>query len=79
MAAYDLRQASDSLTRLICMSDSVDEELSGIEIIKNGKYLVCPSSEGSLIIFKREELEHYTDRMQGHPGSVESIVHLFVM
>lgn len=44
VAAYDLRQASDSAARLLCLSDSIDEELNGIEIIKNGSYLACPSS-----------------------------------
>ena len=44
VAGYDLRQTSDSLAKLIMLSDSVDEELSGIEMVKNGRYLVCPSS-----------------------------------
>jgi hypothetical protein len=37
-------------------------------------YVVCPSSEGSLIVFKRQSLEHYVDRIQGQPGSVDAIV-----
>lgn len=43
-------------------------------MIKNGSYLVCPSSEGSVIVFKRASLEHHVDRIQGQPGSVDSIV-----
>lgn len=44
IAAYDIRQVSDTGTKLLCMSDSVDEELAGLEIIKQGKCLACPSS-----------------------------------
>ena len=43
------------MSKLLCMSDSIDEELSGIEMMKNGKYLICPTSEGSLVIYKKEE------------------------
>lgn len=66
--------ASDSISKVICLSDSIDEELFAIEMVKNGKYIVCPSSEGSLIIYRREELEHHVDRIQGLPGSVDAMI-----
>lgn len=44
VAAYDLRQGAESSSKLVCLSDSVDEELAGLELVKNGRYLACPSS-----------------------------------
>lgn len=41
--------------------------------MKQGKYLACPSSENSVLIFKREDVSHFIDRIQGQPGSVEAI------
>lgn len=35
---------------------------------------MCPTGEGSVIIFKREHLEHHVDRIQGQPGSVDAII-----
>lgn len=74
VAAYDIRQTSDTASKILCLSDSIDEELNGIELVKNGRYVVAPSSEGCIYIFKRESMEHHIDKIQGQPGSVDAIV-----
>lgn len=74
MAVYDLKQGNDSPHKLYSISDSADEELHGIISMKDGKYLACPSSENSVLVFKREDVSHFIDRIQGQPGSVEAIV-----
>ncbi len=42
--------------------------------MKNGKYLICPSSENSILVFKRDSIDHFVDRITGQPGSVEAAV-----
>ena len=42
--------------------------------MKNGKYLICPSSEQSVLIYRRDSIQVYVDRIVEQPGSVESIV-----
>ena len=62
------------MSKLLCLSDSIDEELSGIQMMKNGKYLICPTSEGSIVIYKKDEPEMLVDRIQCPPGAIDSIV-----
>lgn len=78
VAVYDLKQGNDSPHKLYSISDSADEELHGIISMKQGKYLACPSSENSVLIFKREDVSHFIDRIQGQPGSVEAIVMFYL-
>ena len=42
--------------------------------MKNGKYLICPSSEQSVLVYRRDSIDTYVDRILEQPGSVESIV-----
>lgn len=71
---YDIRQGFDSPHKLYARTDSADEELHGLEVMKNGKYLLCPSSEHSVLVYQRDNLINFVDRIQQQPGSVESIV-----
>ena len=48
--------------------------MSSIEIVKNGKYLACPTSEGSIVLYKKYEPESYIDRIQGLPGALDCMV-----
>jgi hypothetical protein len=56
VAIYDLKQGNDSPNKLYAISDSADEELNNVIPMKNGKYLVCPSSENSVLVFKRDNI-----------------------
>jgi hypothetical protein len=42
--------------------------------MKDGKYIVCPSSESSIVVFKRDNIINYCDRIQGLPGSVDCVL-----
>jgi hypothetical protein len=42
--------------------------------MKNGKYFICPSSESSVVIYKRDNITNYCDRIQGIPGSVDCVL-----
>ena len=42
--------------------------------MRNGKYIMCPSGESSVVIYKRENIETYCDRIQGIPGSVDCLL-----
>jgi WD40 repeat protein len=44
--------------------------------MRDGKYIICPSSESSVVIFKRDNIETYCDRIQGIPGSVDCLLKL---
>jgi WD40 repeat protein len=70
VAVYDLKQGNDSANKLYAISDSADEELNNVFPMKNGRYLICPSSENSVLVFKRDSIEHFVDRITGQPGSV---------
>ena len=74
LAVYDLKQGNDSSDKLLARTDSADEELHGLVMLKDGKYIACPSTEGSVLVYKRECLETYVDRIKGQAGSVEAIV-----
>lgn len=78
VAVFDIRQPSDSNHKLLCMSDSIDEEIHGIEIVKDGKYVVCSTGEGCVMVYKREQMQHHLERIQGQPGSVDAIVPTFL-
>ena len=44
--------------------------------MREGKYLLAPSSESSVLVFKRDNLGHFVDKIQGLPGSVDAVVGL---
>lgn len=76
IAIYDIRQGFDSPHKLYAKSDSVDEELHGIQAMKHGKYLICPSSEHSVLIYRRDSIQTFIDRVVEQPGAVEAVVPL---
>jgi WD repeat-containing protein 55 len=78
IAIHDIRQGFDSPHKLYAKSDSVDEELHGLESMKHGKFLICASSEQSVLIYRRDNIQTYIDRIVEQPGSVESIV-IFIL
>ena len=38
--------------------------------MKNGKYLICPSSEQSVLVYRRDNIDNFIDRIVEQPGSV---------
>ncbi|KAJ1467689.1 hypothetical protein T484DRAFT_1645278, partial [Baffinella frigidus] len=60
--------------KLIAMSDQLDDEFLSLQILKRGKKVVCGSQSGVLSIFSWGHWGDVSDRMPGHPQSVESMV-----
>eukprot|EP00826_Nyctotherus_ovalis_P055401 TRINITY_DN7351_c0_g1_i1.p1 TRINITY_DN7351_c0_g1~~TRINITY_DN7351_c0_g1_i1.p1 ORF type:complete len:325 (+),score=65.45 TRINITY_DN7351_c0_g1_i1:212-1186(+) len=70
LAAYDLRKIGGELQDI---SNSFEEDLLSLAVLKGGKKVVVGSQEGSLHLFSRELLQVADDRIKGHPGPVETI------
>jgi len=58
------------------VSDYMEEELLSLEMCKGGSKVVCGTQEGVLCVFKWGEWADASDRVPGHPNSVETIVKL---
>ena len=48
--------------------------MNGLIFMHEQKYLLAPTSEGSVLVYKTENIDSFIDRIQGHPGSVDAIV-----
>ena len=42
--------------------------------MKGGKYVLCPSSEKSIVVYRRDNIVSCIDRIVEQPGAVETIV-----
>eukprot|EP00299_Pterocystis_sp_00344_P013893 c6851_g1_i1.p1 GENE.c6851_g1_i1~~c6851_g1_i1.p1 ORF type:complete len:364 (-),score=74.01 c6851_g1_i1:22-1113(-) len=71
LSVFDLRKGI-----LEAMSDNIDDELLSIALVKGGQKVVCGSQGGVLNIFSYGDWGDVSDRMPGHPQSVDSIVAL---
>lgn len=54
----------------------MEEELLGLEIIENGRFVACNSSEGVILLFKWDWFGNCKDRIQGHPNSIDAMIKL---
>jgi len=69
LGVYDIRKgALDSL------SDTQDDELLSLAIIKNGNKVVCGTQDGVLALFSWEQWADISDRFPGHPKSIDTMV-----
>ena len=71
LTAYDLRQTKGGIQD---HSNSFEEDLLSLAVLKHGSKVVVGSQEGSLHIFSRGLLQVSDDRLKGHPLSVDTIV-----
>ena len=44
--------------------------------MKNGKYLVCPTSEGSLVFYDKKQPTRLVDKIPYTQGSINAIVNV---
>jgi hypothetical protein len=58
------------------MSDHMDDELLSLCAVKGNRKVICGTSAGVLDIFNWGWWGDMTDRMVGHPCSVDNIVHI---
>ena len=52
----------------------MESDLLGVQIIKNGKFVACNSSEGAILIFKWDWFGNCKDRMLGHPNVIDAMI-----
>lgn len=52
----------------------MEEELTDLCLVKNGKFVCTSTSEGNLLLFKWDYFGDFKDRIIGHPNSIDSIV-----
>jgi len=71
LSAVDLRNG-----RVIGRSDQLEEELLCGAVMKDGKKLVCGTTEGTLAIYSWGMWDDMNDRFPGHPGSINCLLPL---
>ena len=71
LGVYDIRKMNK--LKLYALSDCIEDELLSISIIKDGKKVICGTSEGPLVIFQWDWFGDFKDRLIGHPSSIFSI------
>lgn len=59
---------------LYAMSDNFEEDLTQVQIMKNGRKVVVSSSEGICNIFTWDLFGDCNDRLLGHPNSIDTMV-----
>jgi len=82
LSVYDLRMAGQQQSNnnqktnngLIRQSDNQDDELLSIKLMKNGKKVVCGTTEGVLSVFSYGTWGDVSDRFPGHPSSIDALV-----
>lgn len=67
-AWFDLRKQA-----LGALSDSLEDELLSVALLKGGRKVVCGSQAGVLNVFSYGKFGDVSDRHPGHPGSIDSI------
>ena len=69
LGVWDLRKPE-----LYAMSDSFEEDLSTIAIMKNGKKVATATQGGIINIFSWDWFGDCSDRIIGHPSSIDTMV-----
>eukprot|EP00920_Eleutheroschizon_duboscqi_P006700 GHVT01015731.1.p1 GENE.GHVT01015731.1~~GHVT01015731.1.p1 ORF type:complete len:189 (+),score=28.30 GHVT01015731.1:1657-2223(+) len=58
------------------MCDQQDSDMQCIEIVKHGKKVLCGADDGCVNLFSWNQFGDLSDRLIGHPGSVDTMVKL---
>jgi len=77
LAATDLRmmrQQSHNREGYLRLSDPQDDELLSLQIIKNGRKVVCGTQDGVLAIWSWGTWGDVSDRFPGHPTSIDALL-----
>lgn len=76
LSVFDLRMAREPVKgkESFRLSDDQEDELLSLEIMKNGRKVVCGSQEGVLSIFSWNTWGDCSDRFPGHPSSIDALL-----
>lgn len=69
LCAYDLRNQANT-----ARSDEQESEIHCLQIIKDGKKILCGSQDGVLLVFSWDRWGDCSDRFPGHPDSIDSML-----
>ncbi|KAG2172452.1 hypothetical protein INT44_006625 [Umbelopsis vinacea] len=71
LSTWDIRKPN-----VVAMSDCMDDELLSVQLVKNGKKAIVGSQDGVLSLWTWGDWGDYTDRILGHPNSIDTICKL---
>lgn len=77
LGVWDLREGSDGsdpVLKLKAISIGTDDELLSVCALRGGRKVVCGTSEGVLNVYSSKNWSDYSERIPGHPLSVESMI-----
>ena len=77
LAVFDLRMArsgTNTHKKPYRLSDDLEDELLSLQIMKNGKKVVCGTQQGVLGIFSWGTWGDVSDRFPGHPHEISSLL-----
>jgi WD40 repeat protein len=80
LGVYDLRMPGQVVSKdkkpasSFRLSDDQEDELLSLQIMKNGKKVVCGTQEGVLSVFSWGTWGDVSDRFPGHPQSVDALL-----
>jgi len=57
----------------------MEEDLTSVCIIKDGKFICVSTSEGNILIFKWDHFGDFRDRIIGHPNSIDTMVFYLII
>jgi hypothetical protein len=75
LGVFDLRVSSNAKSAVYAMSDCMDEDLTGLCLVKCGKFVCVSTSQGNLMLFKWDFFGDFKDRITGHPSSIDALVY----
>jgi len=68
-----------SKDKLYALSDCMEDDLTSVQLMKEGKWVACTSSEGVIMLFKWDWFGDFKDRIIGHPCCIDAMVGDFLM
>lgn len=74
LGVYDLRKENKAKEKLYALSDSMNEDLNCLSLVKGEQFVACGSEEGALYLYKWDWFGNAKDTIQGHPEGIETIV-----
>eukprot|EP00339_Tiarina_fusa_P009952 CAMPEP_0117033974 /NCGR_PEP_ID=MMETSP0472-20121206/24237_1 /TAXON_ID=693140 ORGANISM="Tiarina fusus, Strain LIS" /NCGR_SAMPLE_ID=MMETSP0472 /ASSEMBLY_ACC=CAM_ASM_000603 /LENGTH=441 /DNA_ID=CAMNT_0004743045 /DNA_START=51 /DNA_END=1376 /DNA_ORIENTATION=- len=78
LSIFDLRMAREAASgkgqKSYRLSDDQEDELLSLQIMKNGRKVVCGTQEGVLSIFSWGTWGDCSDRFPGHPSSIDALL-----
>ncbi|EGR27280.1 WD repeat protein [Ichthyophthirius multifiliis] len=76
LSVYDIRKANSSKDKLYALSDCMEEDLTSICLVKDGKFVATSSSEGNILLFKWDWFGDFKDRVLLNTASIDTMIKL---